>query len=132
MENTNKDRHSYMQASLSDIKDILKIKENFSNLFLKKIHQTINKPRKKSHINMTTKSLLRRQIIVLIGKDNISKFILESSKHITNINRTFKNIMVNFVCTDHYELLITTNKVKSPSNFSTIKEYIKNVNNIVS
>ena len=39
-----------MQASLSNIKNILKIKENFPNLSLKKIkniHRIINKLRKK-------------------------------------------------------------------------------------
>jgi len=67
-----------------------------------------------------------------MGKDNILKFMLKSSKHITNINRTLKNIMVNFVNTDHYGLLITTNKVTSLSDLGTIKKYIDNVNNIVS
>jgi len=50
IENANKDRCSCIQASSSNIKDILKIKENFPNLSLKKIkniHRIINKLRKK-------------------------------------------------------------------------------------
>ena len=68
----------------------------FSKLFLKKIkaiHKTINKSKKeKPHLNITTKGLSRRQVIIPMGNDNISKFILSSSKHIVNINRVPKDI----------------------------------------
>jgi len=117
-----------------NIKDILKIKENFPNLSLKKIeeiHKTINKSRKtKPHINITTKGPSCRQIIVPMGNNNINKFISSSSKHIANINRVLKNIksdmIANFIHADYYGLIITSNKVVSQSDLSIIENYIKN------
>ena len=62
---------------------------------------------------------------------NISKFVSLSGKHITNINRALKNIksniFANFVCANYKDLIITTNKVTSQLDLSTIKKYIKNV-----
>jgi len=83
---------------------------------------------------MTTKSPSRRQIIILIDNNNISKFISSSDNYITNINSALKNIkseiMANFIYSDHYKLIITTNKVTSQFNLYTIENYIKNVNTI--
>jgi len=117
----NKERHTYVQASSPNIKDILKIKENFYNLSLKKIeeiHKTINKSSKmKSCINMTTKGLSHRQIIVPIGNNNIDKFISSSIKHVANINRARKNIksdtIANFIHDDYCGLIIISNKIAS-------------------
>jgi len=81
---------SYTQASLGNIKNILKIKENLTQLLSKKIedvHKVINnliKP--KLHINMTTKGSLQKQIIVLMDSDNIVKFMRPSGNHVANIN----------------------------------------------
>jgi len=51
-------QHSYIQASLDNIKEILKIKESFSQLLNKKVeevYKTINNSSKsRLHINMTT------------------------------------------------------------------------------
>ena len=124
-----------MQASSSNIKEILKIKENFSNLSpkkIEKIHKSMNKLRKeRPRINMIIKSPSRRQVIIPISTNNISKFMSLSSKHISNINRALKNIkseiMANFVYIDNWELIITTNKVTSQSDLNTIKIYIKNI-----
>ena len=53
------DRCLYVQASFSNVKEILKIKESFSNILSKKIkeiYKTINNPGKiKPRINMITK-----------------------------------------------------------------------------
>jgi len=50
---------------------------------------------------MTTKSPSRKQVIIPINNTNKKNFIEESSVHITNMNRAFKNIktevMVDFV-----------------------------------
>jgi len=55
----------------------------------------------KPRINMTTKGLSRRQIIVSISNDNSLKFITLSSSYIANLNRALKNIksdiMADFV-----------------------------------
>ena len=77
----------------------LKIKETFPNLLNKKIdlvQKIINssnvKPKPK--INMTTKGLSHKQVIVLM---NNKKFIKDSSIHVTNINCAFKNIWSNII-----------------------------------
>ena len=105
----NKDRQSYTQVSFPNVREILKIKENFPNISLKKvkeIHKTLNDPNKpKLRINMTTKGLSKQQIIVLIEASNISKFMFLLGDHIININRALKNIkseiMADFVYYNH-------------------------------
>ena len=81
------------------VSEILKIKENFPSLSAKKIenmHKMINNLGKiKPRINMTTKDLSQKQIIVPMGSKNKSKFMISSSKHITNLNSTLKNIKLN-------------------------------------
>ena len=98
----------YAQVLALSIGEILKLKENFPSLSTKKIkniHRAINDSGKsKPKINMTTKDPSRKQIIVLMGNDNKTKFIASSSIHITNINSVLKNIksniIVDFVRTD--------------------------------
>ena len=46
---------------------------------------------------MTNKGPSRRQIIIPMSNDNISKFIISFSSHITNLNRAFKNIKSEIV-----------------------------------
>ena len=85
------------------------IQENFPNIFwkrIKEVYKNINKPRKKRpRINITTKRLLRKQIIILISTDNTSKFMFLSSEHIANIDKVLKNIksevIADFVYVDH-------------------------------
>ena len=83
---------------------------------------------------MTTKSLSHKQIIIPMSTDNIGKFMSSSDKHTTNINRSLKNIksdtIVDFIHNDYHELIITSNKVTSQSNFSTIENYVKNINSM--
>ena len=98
VQNTNnKGKKLYVQALSININKVLEIKENFPNLSTKKIkniHRIINKPRKKKpQINIITKSPSRRQIIVLMSNNNILRFMLGSSTHITNINRTSSLIL---------------------------------------
>lgn len=80
---------------------------------------------------MMTKSLLRKQIIVSIGNNNIAKYIALSSKHITNLNRVLKNIkldiIANFTCMDQIGIVIVTNKVASLSDLQIIENYVINV-----
>ena len=123
---------------LSNIKEILKIKENFPSLSTKKIeeiHKTINEPRKdKLKFNMTTKEPSRRQVLVPMSLINSSKFMVSSSHYIANINRALKDIksntLANFIHVDQYGLTVTTNKVASLLNLSTSERYIKNVDTI--
>jgi len=101
----NKGKKSYAQVLVTNINEVLKINEYFSNLSTKKIeeiHKTINKLRKeKPFINIMTKGPSRHQIIIPMCNDNIPKFMSSLSKHITNINRSLKSIksdmLANFV-----------------------------------
>ena len=85
---------------------------------------------------MTTKSSSKRQVIVPMSNNNISNFMSSSGEHISNINRACRNIksdiLANFVHNNHWGLIITTNKVASPSDLSIIKNYIKHVDTIKS
>ena len=91
-----KNRQLCVQASAPKFGNILKLKDNFSNLLNKKIeniHNLINSSGKvKLKIKIITKDPSRKQIIVPINNENKSKFIVLSSMHITNLNRELKNI----------------------------------------
>ena len=113
-------------------------KINFLNLSankIKNIHNTINSSGKiKLRINITTKELSRKQIIIPMSNNNKLKFITLSNSHIANLNRALKNIksdiIADFVWSDQYGLIITTNKVTSLIDLHTIENYVKNSNNI--
>ena len=83
---------------------------------------------------MTMKGPSHKQVIVSMSTDNIKKFIESSSDYITHINRILKSIksdtFVNFICTDHQGLIITTNKVFSLSDMNIVENYIKNVHTV--
>lgn len=95
----------------------------------------INNPAKpKPHINMMTKSLLQKQIIISIGSKNISKFIKYSDNHITNINHALKEIksdtFTDFIHANYHGLIITSNKVASLLDLEVMESYIKNANSV--
>lgn len=127
--------YPYAQASKTNIKNIIKIKDNFPKLSTKKIkeiHKVFNKFKKnKPRFNIMTKELSRKQIIVPMSSNNSEKFMMLFNKHVANINRAFKNIkldiMTNFIRADNIRLTITTNKVVSILDLNTIENYIKNI-----
>ena len=122
----------------SKVNDILKLKKDYPNLLAKKIeniHKIINNSGKpKLKIYITTKGLLRKQIIILMSNENKSKFIASSSKHIVNINRSLKNIkldvMADYICLEQKCITIVTNKVALSLDLQVIENYVKNVNSI--
>jgi len=131
----------YAQASsfsTNSTRETLKIKEAFPNLQNKKIEniQKIirgeNKPKPK--FNMTTKELLRKQIIISMNINNKMQFMKNSSAHIANINRALKNIkskvVADFIHLENSDIVITTNKVVALLDLQTIKQYVKNVSYI--
>jgi len=97
----------YAQASKLSINilEVLKIKEIFPSFSAKKIDQVnsiVNsQPKPKLHIKMTTKGPSRKQIIILMSKENNSNFMKNSSFHIANINRLLYNVklevLVNYI-----------------------------------
>ena len=127
-----------VQALSKNVKDILKLKKSFSQLSLKKIediNKMINNTGKlKPHINITTKKLFCKQIIISKGKENITKFMTSSEKYITNINHTLKSIksdvFIIFIHFDYYGFIVTSNKVTSPSDIDVVEDYIRNINSI--
>ena len=89
----------------------LSLKKNLSAKKIKNIHNMINGSEKiKPRINITTKVPSKSQIIVSMSNDNILKFMISSSSHITNLNRAFKNIkseiVADFICSDQHRLII--------------------------
>ena len=129
---------SYTQVSKDNVNNIIKIKDNFLNLSnkkVKKVYRILNNFKKKRlKLNIMTKDLSRKQVIVLIDFINFNRLIITSNKHFTNINRVFKNIksdvMADFIWANHKEIVITTNKVVNTSDLNTIGRYIKNVDAI--
>ena len=83
---------------------------------------------------MTTKKPLHKQIIVLIGSENIKMFITLSNNHVVNINQTLKNIksniIIDFICLNHRGLIFMSNKVAAPSDICIVSNYVKNTNNM--
>jgi len=134
-------KKSYTQASSNrsnTARETLKIKEAFPSLQNKKIklvQEIISSEDKlKPHINMTTKRPSHKQVIVPMSIDNTNKFVKESCIHITNINRTLKNIksdvIADFICVENKSMIISTNKVASLLDLQSIKKYIKNTHYI--
>jgi len=132
-------RKSYTQMSSAgnNTREVLKIKEAFSNLQekIEKIQKIINRGSKpKLRLNMTTKRPSCKQVVVLINSDNIVKFMSNSSNHITNINRLLKNIKSNckadYIWSKKSSIIIVTDKVASVLDLQTIERYVKNSNQI--
>jgi len=127
-----------MQASKQDIStsEIIKIKDNFPTLNTKKIdqiHKIVNSsPKAKPHIQIITKRLSRKQIIILMDSDNIAKFIKNSSLHMANINlRNLKSeVLVNFIHSDLTGTMMVINKVAVQSDLYIIENYVKNIDDI--
>jgi len=86
----------YTQVSFGNVKEIFKLKNNFSNFSFKKIkdiHMAINNLGKiKSCINITTKNSSCKQIIISMESNNSKKFMKFSDDHITNLNCALKDI----------------------------------------
>ena len=129
----------YTQATSSKVSDILKLKDNYSNLLAEKIeniHKIINNIDKtKLQIKMTTKKPSYKQVIVLMSKTNIDNIITSLTGHITNINRTLKNIkskvIVDYIWPETTGIIIVSNAIATSSNLQVIKNYVKNVENIM-
>ena len=76
------DNKSYAQVSRDNIKEIFKIKDAFPNLSLDKvlkIHNVMNKLLQKSKpkLNMITKGSSRKQIIILMGTNNVERVMVQ-------------------------------------------------------
>jgi len=83
---------------------------------------------------MTTKGLLRKQVIIPMSKDNVNAFIKNSSLHVSSMNRQFQNAksetLVDYIRTKPLGITVVTNKVAQPSDLMLIDQYIKNSNKV--
>jgi len=113
----------------------LKIKEMFPKLQNHKIDQVqkiINgcKRKPKPHINMTTKELSHKQIIVPMNKEAANMYIKDANSHISNINHALKsiksNILADFIQVDDKGVIIFTNNITFSSDLQEIEKCIKN------
>ena len=113
----------------------LKIKEMFPKLQNQKINQVqkiINrgKSKPKSHINITTKGLSRKQIIIPMNKEVANKYIKNASNYISSINWAFKviksSIVADFIHVDDRSIIISTNNVTSLSDLQKVEKIVKN------
>jgi len=99
--------------------EVIKIKGIFLTLSVQKInqiHKIINgNTNSKPCIQMTSKEPLRKQVIILMSSDNISKFIKNSLLYIANINQSLRNVksevLVDFIHSDLTCIMVVTNKV---------------------
>jgi len=138
--NTPNSTKSYAQASKSPANtvEVLKIKEVFPTLNTKKIDQVNNIvkgiSRLKPKIQMTTKGLSRKQVIIPMSKDNIDAFMKNSSLHVANINRQLCNtkleVLINYIQAEPLGITIITSKVSQQSDLLIIDQYIKNSNDV--
>ena len=115
--NSQDNKQSYAQASKSNIMEIFKIKDAFPKLSLDKvseIHNAMSKSSQKGKlkINMMTQGPSRKQIIILMGSNNVERVMAQSN--IANINRRFKDIKsetsVDFMCSDNKGIVVTTTR----------------------
>ena len=69
----------------------------------------------KPRIQMTTKGLLRKQVIIPMSKENIDMFIKNSSLHILSMNQQFWNAksetLVDYIQAESLGITMVMNKI---------------------
>ena len=80
---------------------------------------------------MTTKGPSHKQVIIPMKSEDANILIKNSSMHIININWILKNIkssiIVDYICIDGKDIVITTNNIASFSDLQAIEKYIKSM-----
>jgi len=72
---------------------------------------------------MTTKSSSHKQMIISMETNNIRNITSLLGKYVANINRALKSIKSKIIInTDHYSLIINSDKVASQSDLSMIEK----------
>ena len=135
-------KKSYAQASksnLSRIEDIVRVKEAFPALSADEVEKVLKIKNsrgnnKKPKINMTTRGLSRKEVIIPMAK-NIAELIVNSAHtHITNINKCLRNaksdIVADFIRITNNGIVITTSKLANDLKLTTIENYLKSIQNI--
>ena len=130
----------YAQASKQNIStsEVIKIKEAFLTISTNKIEQINNivkgNTKAKPHIQMMTKELSKKHVVITISNKNNMKFMKNSSIHVANMNRSLRNtkseIFIDFIWSDPLGIMVVTNKVSLQLDLQIIKQYVKNADNI--
>jgi len=81
---------------LSSIEDILQVKEAFPSLSADEVEKILKVKNsrvgnKKPKINMMTRGLLRKEVIISMSKSNAELIINLAHTHISNVNKYLKN-----------------------------------------
>ena len=107
--------------SADKVRKILKVKNN-------------SEGKKKPKLNMTTRSLSRKEDIILMTKSNAELIMKSAHKQITNINEHLKNsnsdIITDFIYLSNNGVIITTNHPANTTELSRIENFLKKINNI--
>ena len=131
---------SYVQATKpsATTSDVLKIKEAFPSLNVKKVDQVNNivngqsKPRPR--IKMTTKGPSKKHIIIPMSAENVFSFMKNLSTNVANINRQLRNaktdLLVDYIRSDSNGIIIVVNKIAQPPDLTIIDQFIKNSNDV--
>jgi len=89
---------------------------------------------KKPKINMTTRGLSRKKVIIPMAKHIAELMINSAHTHIINVNKYLKNsksdIVIDFIHITNNGIIITTNKPANNLNLSTIEKYLKSIQNV--
>jgi len=87
-------------------------------------------------LNITTKGLSRKQVIILMSKVNVDNILALANEYVTNINRALKNVksnvIVDFICLDNLGIIIISNLVVSQLDLQVMKRYVKSIDNVSS
>ena len=133
----------YAQTSKSNvsrnIEDILQVKKAFPALSADKVGKMLKiknsrESSKKPRINMTTRELSRKEVIIPMVKYNTELIVNSAYNHIANVNKCLKisksDIVVDFIHITNNGIIITTIKPANDLNLSTIEKYLKNIKNV--
>ena len=99
-------RKSYMQASESNIlfsiEDVLQVNEAFSSLSADKVGKMLKAKNsrvdnKKPKINMITRELLKKEVIIPMAKSNTKLIVNSAYTHISNVNKCLKNSKLDII-----------------------------------
>ena len=87
----------------------------------------------KPKINMITKELFRKQVVILIISKNIEFVVNSANTQIVNINRCLKKAKLetatDYIQVETNKIIITTDKTNSSSDLNIIEKCLKeNVN----
>ena len=133
----------YVQTSKSNIscniEDVLRVKEAFPSLLANEVEKmwkvkNSGKGNRKPKINMPTRGPLRKKVIISIAKTNAELIINLAHIYISNVNKCLKfsksDIITDFICVTNNGIIITMNKLANVLDLSTIKKYLKSIENV--